>query len=386
MQEIVFQNKEFEDRLALCQKKLSEKGLSGMVVTNRKNLYYYANFGPDNRGDSYARATYLLIPAKGRPLFFTHVMLESFREDMPGCIDMEIFRDIRGATPAEIAGHMEGLGMHKGKVGFELGYEMRLGCPVETFLALRDVLIDAEFVDISDIIWQQRFIKSETEIACLRRACDATSYAHEKMYETIHAGMTEREIARVMCQLMIEGGADQIAFIGMATGNGNYGRIHGAVSNRVLENGDYFWMDAGAIYNGYFSDFSRCGEVGGISADRKDTLKLIEEITFATADQLKPGVPLKEITRFCADLMNKHDIECSLECGRIGHGVGLMVTEPPSLTLQDETILEEGMFITIEPGNITEHGIYVVEENFLITKTGSECLSGGSRDLHLIKA
>ncbi len=57
----------------------------------------------------------------------------------------------------------------------------------------------------------------------------------------------------------------------------------------------------------------------------------------------------------------------------------------PSVTIYDETILQEGMIINLEPGVVDNTGVFDIEENFVITKNGCQCLSGGSRKLHLIK-
>jgi Xaa-Pro aminopeptidase len=66
---------------------------------------------------------------------------------------------------------------------------------------------------------------------------------------------------------------------------------------------------------------------------------------------------------------------------RIGHGVGLVTTEPPHLSEQDDTPLAPGMIITIEPGVATTYGTFHIEENLLVTADGSEVLSQISRKL-----
>lgn len=385
MELLTFSDQEFQDRVELCQRKMQERGLSGMVVTGPQNLYYYANFRYSGNWTSFSRPTFFFIPASGRPLLYAQVMYAAFTMDKPPFYDFRTHNFMLGPTADDLAGIMEDMGMHKGKIGFEIGYEMRLGFQVDVYLALQKALPNASFVDCSEIIWSQRMIKSPREIEFLRIACDATSYAFDKLYDTITEGWSEREITMCFQQLLIEGGAERCNFYLVNSGEGNYSRIHGTGTGRRIVEGDYVWVDSGAVYNGYHADFSRCGEVGKITPKRRDLLKQIHEITFKTAEFLAPGVPVRQIVRECEKIMRSYGIEASLECGRIGHGFGLMVNEPPSIAMQDDTILQEGMTITIEPGNISELGMFVVEDNFLITKDGYECLSGGSRDLHLIK-
>ena len=64
------------------------------------------------------------------------------------------------------------------------------------------------------------------------------------------------------------------------------------------------------------------------------------------------------------------------DIGRMGHGIGLQLTEPPSIMIKDETILEENMVIAIEPCLEYAPGTMIVqEENILITKNGFERLT-----------
>ena len=60
---------------------------------------------------------------------------------------------------------------------------------------------------------------------------------------------------------------------------------------------------------------------------------------------------------------------------RYGHGSGIHLTEPPYLAPDDETVLEPGTLIHVEPGCVGEDGIYVREEMMVITDDGCEALS-----------
>ena len=60
----------------------------------------------------------------------------------------------------------------------------------------------------------------------------------------------------------------------------------------------------------------------------------------------------------------------------MGHGLGLQVTEPPSIHIEDKTILKENMIIALEPCFEYMPGKMLVhEENILITKNGYELLT-----------
>ncbi|MGB0405585.1 MAG: M24 family metallopeptidase, partial [Fusobacterium sp.] len=300
------------------------------------------------------------------------------------CCDVLEFRSLLGPTPEELKSVMEKIGMTSGNVGMELGFEQRISFEINTYEGLKLILPEVKFVDAASLIWSQRLIKSKKEIECLRRACQATSYAHDHTFPEVKEGMTEREISQKVQKHMLDGGAEYPGFVIITSGKENYGRISKTSTDRKLEKGDMLWLDLGARYNGYWSDFCRAGIVGELSEENIKLQDKIHEITMEASKSMKPGVPIADVARECARLMEEAGFEATFDCGRMGHGMGLSSTEPPSVTIYDDTILQEGMIINLEPGVVNDSGVFDLEENFVITKDGCECLSGGSRKLHKI--
>jgi Xaa-Pro aminopeptidase len=64
------------------------------------------------------------------------------------------------------------------------------------------------------------------------------------------------------------------------------------------------------------------------------------------------------------------------DVGRLGHGLGMQLTEWPSHAAWDETVLEEGMVLTLEPSLSYGDGhIMVHEENLVVRAEGAQLLS-----------
>jgi Xaa-Pro dipeptidase len=62
--------------------------------------------------------------------------------------------------------------------------------------------------------------------------------------------------------------------------------------------------------------------------------------------------------------------------GRLGHGLGLQLTEPPSHMPGDATVLQPGMVLTIEPGMEYAPGRMIVhEEDIVVRPGGAEVLT-----------
>jgi Xaa-Pro aminopeptidase len=94
---------------------------------------------------------------------------------------------------------------------------------------------------------------------------------------------------------------------------------------------------------------------------------------------VRPGASTREIARRCAQEIKRFPYPVSSDIGylaaRIGHGIGISALEPPNIAEYEETILEPGMVITIEPGVATDFGVFHVEQDVLVTETGCEVLS-----------
>ncbi len=385
METVIFDEKEFLERLDKCRTLLRRDGMTGMVVSAEANINYYSGYRTHAPWTTFTRPMFLFIPAEKKPLLYTQTFvtpeatLRSY-----GC-DNRNFDSLLGPTPQDLAGIMEELGMHKGKVGFELGFEQRINFQPDTLLSLMKILKDALFVDASSIIWEQRIIKSPKEIECHRLACRATGYAHDMTFSNIEEGMSEREISIMAQKYMLEGGAEYPGFVIITSGEGNYERISAISSERRIKKGDMLWLDLGARYNGYWSDFCRAGYVGKPTDSQNRRQDDIYDITEEAASVMRPGVKISDVAYECGRGLEKRGYQATYDCGRMGHGMGLMSTEPPSVTVKDEGILKEGMIINLEPGILEKDGVFCIEENYVITQDGCERLSTGQRKLHSIK-
>jgi Xaa-Pro aminopeptidase len=274
------------------------------------------------------------------------------------------------------------LGLKAQRVGAELGYEQRLGMPINDFLSLQRALGDVSFVDASELLWKLRMIKSEAEINAHRQACELTTLAFEACYKQAKEGDSELDIAKTVTQTIVDGGGE-LGFTILCSGPGNYARVAGMPTGRVLRSGDLIWLDLGAVANGYWSDFCRAGVVGGPTDEQKRLQEVVVQITHKAMEQVHPGMKASELARACGRAAEEYNIDFSFEAGRLG-GIGLNSTEPPHIAVYDDTILEPGMVITIEPGIVNEHGTFIAEENLVVRPEGFELLSLSTRELRVL--
>lgn len=386
MNVIQFDEKEIQHRINKCQEKINAAGMQGMMLTNKYNIYYYSDYRAVGYEHSYTRSNFLFIPSKGKPILLVQVFNEpDARSCVKNTCEVRMYKGLMGPTLAELQNVMQEANMFSGTIGMEIGSEQRIDFGVELLDKMRSEWTHIKFTDASSILWSQRFIKSETEIQCIRKACQATSYAFDHIFDQIHVGMSEADVCRLMKIAMLEGGCDDLKGAIVCIGQENYPRISKAIGgNRKIQPDDFVWIDAQGDYRWYGSDFCRAGVAGPISSQREEMQNMIYELTSNVIKQLKPGIMASDVAQMCREEFDRAGHPTSFECGRFGHGVGLLSAESPSIAVNDHTVLQSGMVITLEPGIVNNYGVFTIEENILITKNGYEVLSGSSRKLHKI--
>ena len=104
------------------------------------------------------------------------------------------------------------------------------------------------------------------------------------------------------------------------------------------------------------------------------------------AEALRPGVTCADIFMIGARILSEESLaETRIEgAGRMGHGQGILLTEPPSISPSDKTVLAPGMIVSTEPGVQSANGNFVWEDVHVITEDGSEQLTTETEELYEI--
>ena len=174
--------------------------------------------------------------------------------------------------------------------------------------------------------------------------------------------------------LLLQEGADWVSYVAGAAGPGGYADVISPASPDPLQPGDVLMLDTGAVRNGYFCDFDRNFSVGPVSDAIRHTHAALWHATEDTLAALRPGMLARDAHRLLSEALVKRDTRPG--GGRLGHGLGITLTEWPSFTPLDTTPLREGMVLTLEPGALVDTGRMLVhEENIVLRAGGPELLS-----------
>ena len=158
-------------------------------------------------------------------------------------------------------------------------------------------------------------------------------------------------------------------YLAGGAGPEGYSDVISPAGAQTLKAGDVLMLDTGAVCDGYFCDFDRNFAIGHApGASRAAHARLIEAVQAGLA-AARPGARACDVWRAMADVVGAGD-------GRLGHGLGMQLTEGLSLREGDETELVPGMVLTLEPVIATARArIMVHEEVIAITDGAPRALS-----------
>jgi Xaa-Pro dipeptidase len=128
---------------------------------------------------------------------------------------------------------------------------------------------------------------------------------------------------------------------------------------------------SGASYRGYHADIDRMWSIGPPSDAVERWYRIAWECNRAMAEMIRPGTRCAEIY-WAGNRVEKRFGLGDRPGGRTGHGY--RNTGGLSVHPDNPTILEPGMIISVEPMFANEHGYFDIEDQYLVTIDGAECL------------
>jgi Xaa-Pro dipeptidase len=370
-----FPDCEFEARTMALQQVMHKAKCDAVILSTEPNVRYYSGFFTQF-WQSPTRPWFLLVPLEGKPIaIIPEIGASGMRQTW-----LDDVRTWASPQPEDdgislLAMSVEQLPKRFGQIGMTLGAESMLRMPVNNFQWLKEKLKGYQIVDIAQEIHLLRMIKSPAEIAKTRHICQLASATFASIPEMAETGLSEREICRRMQLDMLSRGADTCIYMVAGSGPGGYDSIIMGPTDRVLETGDVLIIDTGSTWDGYFCDFDRNWAFGSVSEACRDAHRVVWQATEAGFAAVRPGATTSDIWRAMNDVMVAGG-SLGNEVGRLGHGLGIELTERPSHTSTDNTVLKPGMVLTLEPGMTFSPGKQMVhEENIVITEDEAEWLT-----------
>ena len=211
--------------------------------------------------------------------------------------------------------------------------------PFSTYVKLRDDFS----IDSKTYVDKQRMIKTPLEIEKITKATEIAQKSFLQL-DILNNEGTEKEVAFDLVRFMIENGAFKESFDTIVTSGPASSLPHAIPQNKKLS--QPILIDWGAIFDGYCSDNTRTM----VYTERQhEILDIVAEAHDKAIKSIKPGLKCCEVDRVARDIIADYGYGDNF-IHSTGHSLGLDIHETPGFSLRDDTTIEEGMVITVEPG------------------------------------
>lgn len=228
-------------------------------------------------------------------------------------------------------------------------------------------------------------IKSQTALSRIERASFITETAFFKTLPSIKEGITELELSAILeYNFKMLGGTVGFETI-VAFGNG--GSVpHYKTSDKKLEKNQPILMDFGACYNGYLSDMTRTLFFGKPTDKFLSVYKCVQTAWEKAYDEIKSGITCREADGVSRSYLETQGLAKYFKHS-LGHGVGVKIHEFPTLNTKSDTVLENGMVFSIEPGVYLENEFGVrIEDTVALVNGRCKSFMKSSKDPIIISA
>ena len=343
------------NRIAGLRSVIQENDIDGMLISDPHNRRYLSGF--------IGTAGYLFITETDAVLATDFRYTEQAADQAPG---FEISR-VQGRLIEWFPKLLGELGVKT--IGFEAD-----NLTVSALKMFEDALgesgVEVAMEPKSGDTAKLRALKDKGEIALLQRAIDIGDAAFEVTASKLTSGMTEKDAAWEFEKAIRERGAECLSFDTIVATGPNAARPHHQTGNTVLKEGETIVFDCGATYHGYCSDLTRTVVFGEADDEVARIYNIVLEAQEAAIGKVEAGITGGE-----ADAIARKIIDDAGYAGNfghsLGHGLGLQVHEEPNVGPRGNTLLENGMPFTIEPGIYVPGWGGVRIEDVVVLENGS---------------
>ncbi|WP_032936219.1 M24 family metallopeptidase [Mesorhizobium sp. WSM3626] len=363
---------ELTRRLAAVRREMAAGDIDVLVLTDQKNVEYFTDYRTLSWG-YHSRPLFVLIDhqdirvisnkietrnLESRQRAFSIVYYAGYlAEGARAIVDEVRARDPGAAATAAI----------------DYGQDMSGRGSLEIVDGLR--ARGLRLVSATALLWRTRMIKSPFEAELKRISFEIVNAAFDDAVSQARLGITEVELCRQIQTRIIMNGAERADPIAMTfcRGEFNYGRPPGP---HPLQAGQYVWTDFRSTYGGYPADRNRIARGGAPDNWEIEAYQRTRSLTATLAKGVKAGMTCGDVFGAFEQLWDDAGLPPAYGMvSRIGHGGGLDVTEPPSISKGNPEVIRPGMILHLEPKLEIDGAVFQFEEVIFVGEQGIEFLS-----------
>jgi Xaa-Pro aminopeptidase len=352
-----------KERIERLREKLDQENLDLLLVTALPNIRYLCGYTGSNG---------ILLISKDKAIFLTDFRYKE-----------QVKKEVKGAEikipQKELFSFLTEINLLKGKrikAGFEEKY-----LTFQLYQRLKTLLPQVLWVPTENLVESLLVTKDEEEIKKIKKAADISAKAFEEILPFFRPGTKELDIAAELEYRIRRNGGSGSAFEPIVASGLRSAMPHARASSKTLKKGEFVTLDFGASYDGYVCDITRTVVLGNATPRQKKIYDLVLKAQTKAINSARSGMKGFELDKVSRDIIKKAGYKEYFGHG-LGHGIGLLVHDPPGINTKSQEVLRPGMVITIEPGvYIPGWGGVRIEDDVLITRNGCKILTHIDREL-----
>ena len=356
------------DRLRRLRAAATAIGADGAIITHPANRHYFSGFPAGDHAPD--ESSGVLVVVDESAVLFTSPTNLPWAEN--AVQQPAIARSWIRPWPEFIGQQLQSLGVQRA------AFEDR-ALSVADHTGILAASGESRLIPAGDAFHALRANKDDQELEMIAEAARITDAAFAAVRSALNAGVTEQEVAWQIESAMHELGADGAGFPVIVAAGQNSARPHHDPSDRPIQEGEPVVIDMGAKVNGYTADLTRTLCLGEAPPEFSARYNTVLTAQRRALSGIRVGMSGRDADQLARDELTNAGFGEQFVHG-LGHGVGLLIHEFPSLGKSSADVLEPGQVITVEPGIYFEDwGGIRIEDLCVVTATGLEILSAAPK-------
>jgi Xaa-Pro aminopeptidase len=355
---------------AKLQNLMSAAGVDCFIFQRGDNLRYIASLTPyDSFYLGHQQAA--VLPVEGEPIIFA---TDRYAENLRQCHWLENIYTFSSRPdhpcPPILVDVVKELKLDRAKIALD----PFMNCIFSR--SLESALNQAQFIDGDEILWQARSVKSPEEIEIIEEAVQIAEIGIRAGIDTIREGIRECELAGAIIDAVISAGGHGLYAVPAVVSSGErWERCEEFPTEKRIRRGELVNIDEGPLFRGYYGEFARMLMIGKPDDDQKRLYQVTYRAHCETIKSIRPGMTAAQAAAVSKQIFEAEGYSEFAEYGT-GHGLGMSSAEPPWLSPDDNTVLQPGMVLAVEPAVFLPGvGGCRFEDDIVVTEDGCRQLS-----------
>jgi Xaa-Pro aminopeptidase len=349
-----------KDRIVKLRQKLLEKEIEAILVSQTDNLYYLSGCE--------GLEGYLLVTGQQAIIATDFRYVEQAQRQSPHCSIFHTSGKIAEWFPRLLAS------LNIKQMGFESSY-----LSVASYNQISEIIKNSQspidFVPVEGLVNSLRTLKESEEIKFIQESVNITDSVFKYIKTILHPGITEKQLAWEIEKYQREHDSQQVPFELIVAAGANAALPHARPSDYVIKAGEPIIIDIGAKYKYYGSDLTRTLYIGEPDSTFQKVYQTVLQAQLTAIAQIKPGMTGSEADAIARNIIAQAGYGEAFGHS-LGHGIGLVTHEKPTISPNSNETLTNGMVFTIEPGiYISGWGGVRIEDDVIIENNKLRVLS-----------